>query len=310
MVSAWWEDDFPLSNVGIRTGQEPGLVVLDVDPHHGGDESIRQLEAQYGPLPETPTVSTGGGGQHFYFQHPGFRVPNRSSALGAGLDIRGDGGSVVAPPSLHVSGKPYQWESERTPCAVSVAPLPVWVLALLREPSRLSSGGSAGSHGSWGIGADGLIPEGQRNETLFRIACQLYRAGLPHAMVLEDLLEWNMEKCASPLPEHEVQQIVRSAARYVPDTGTTGEPCTELGNSRRFIARHGRNLRYVPQWKKWLIWNDTCWAVDDKNEVTTRAKETLRNLYGELTGIEDAEKRQTLLVTLPGQSLTTKSQGC
>ena len=238
----WWEFEHQVSNMGIRTGPESGLVVLDVDPRHGGDESLRQLEDQHGPLPETPTVRTGGGGQHFYFQHPGFRVPSRSGVLGAGLDIRGDGGSVVAPPSLHVSGKPYQWESERTPSAVSVAPLPASVLALLREPSRLSSGGSAGSHGSWGIGADGLIPEGQRNETLFRIACQLYRAGLSDAMVLEDLLEWNMEKCASTLSEHEVQQIVRSAARYVPATGTTGEPCTDRSNARHVVAQHKQNL--------------------------------------------------------------------
>ena len=71
-VRAWWEDDFPLSNVGIRTGEESGLVVLDVDPRHEGDESLRQLEAKYEPLPETPTALSGGGGRHFYFQHPGF----------------------------------------------------------------------------------------------------------------------------------------------------------------------------------------------------------------------------------------------
>src|SRR5262249_25320402 len=73
-VRAWWEFDFPRSNVGIRTGQESRLVVLDVDPRHGGDESLRQLEEQYGPLPETPTVLSGGGGRHLYFRHPGFYV--------------------------------------------------------------------------------------------------------------------------------------------------------------------------------------------------------------------------------------------
>jgi len=98
------------------------------------------------------------------------------------------------------------------------------MLPLLREGSRPGNQRSSRGQGNWGLGADGLIPEGQRNETLFRIACQLYRAGLSDAMVLEDLLEWNLEKCASPLSEHEVQQIARSAARYAPETDSTQEP--------------------------------------------------------------------------------------
>jgi putative DNA primase/helicase len=289
LIRWWWEAEWPQANVGIRTGQESGLVVLDVDPRHGGDASLRELEAQHGALPITPTALSGGGGRHFYFQHPGFRVP--CGVLDAGLDIKGDGGSIVAPPSLHASGGQYKWIEGRTPTAVPLAPLPSWMLARLQEPRRPGTNGSTGHHRAWGIGEDGVIPEGRRNETLFRIACQLYRANLPDEMILEELLDWNMKYCAPPLQEAEVQQIVRSAARYNPGSEGNQEPLTDLGNARRFIAKHGHNLRYVPHWKKWLIWDGVRWAEDAINEITYLATETIRGLYGEVHRIEDHEKR-------------------
>jgi len=133
-IRLWWEFDHPVSNIGIRTGQESKLVVLDIDPRHGGDESLRQLEAKYGPLAKTATVLSGGGGRHLYFQHPGFRVPTISGKLGPGLDIRGDSGSIVAPPSLHASGRRYQWGPGKNPDQVQLASLPAWLSDLLQGP--------------------------------------------------------------------------------------------------------------------------------------------------------------------------------
>lgn len=95
-----WED----SNLGIRTGAEAGLFVLDIDPRHGGDQTLRSLEQAHGTLPRTIECLTGGGGRHLYFAHPGGSVANSSGRLGAGLDVRADGGYVVAPPSTHVQG--------------------------------------------------------------------------------------------------------------------------------------------------------------------------------------------------------------
>ena len=99
-VRSWGECDFPVANIGIRTGKESGLVVLDIDLDKGGEESLRQLEAQYESLPDTVTVVSGGGGRHLYFQHPGGLVPTTTGKLGSGLDTRGDGGYIVAPPLL------------------------------------------------------------------------------------------------------------------------------------------------------------------------------------------------------------------
>src|SRR5262249_36591228 len=149
-----------------------------------------------------------------------------------------------------------------------------------------------GHRGTWGIGEDGCIPEGQRNNTLFHIALDRFRANVPYEMVVEELLDQNMEYCTPPLQESEVLQAVRSAARYAP--GTSQEPYTDLGNARRFIAKHGHNLRYVPQWKKWLIWDGTRWTVDEINEITHVATETIRGLYADLPHIDDQEKRTGL----------------
>ena len=124
-IERWWTEA-DIANVGIATGN--GLLVLDIDAKHGGLESLAQLEAEHGSLPATPTVSTGGGGRHYYFQLPdGMSVGNRAG-LADGIDIRGDNGYVVAPTSLHASGSRYQWT---IPPDVPLAEPPPWLLAML-----------------------------------------------------------------------------------------------------------------------------------------------------------------------------------
>ena len=106
-IGKWWDWDKP-PNIGIACGAVSGIVVLDVDPRHGGERSLADLVRVYGELPETLVVRTGrgDGGRHYYYLHPGRRVGNR--ALAAGIDVRGDGAYIVAPPSLHPeTGNPY-----------------------------------------------------------------------------------------------------------------------------------------------------------------------------------------------------------
>jgi hypothetical protein len=97
-----------LHNIGIVTGAASGIVVIDVDA--GGEETLARLEREHGPLPPTVMARTGGGGRHIYFRHPGVPVKNDvKKRLAPGVDIRGDDGFVVAPPSLHKSGNLYEW---------------------------------------------------------------------------------------------------------------------------------------------------------------------------------------------------------
>jgi hypothetical protein len=128
-IRIWW-DESPLANIGILTGHESNLVVLDVDPGHGGTESLHKLFDFYGPLPTTVQSVSGGGGSHYYFRHPGGNIKSTSDSFGPlypGLDIRGDGGYIIAPPSLHALGEKYRWVEGLEPHCTELASLPNWV---------------------------------------------------------------------------------------------------------------------------------------------------------------------------------------
>lgn len=134
-VRTWWAR-WPSANVAVRTGRESGLFVVDVDPDHGGEESLERLVALHGPLPPGRAVRTGSGGLHLHFAHPGGVVRNSAGTkLGAGLDVRGDGGYVVAPPSRHSSGGLYAAASGCT----TVPRAPTWLLGRILTPERSST---------------------------------------------------------------------------------------------------------------------------------------------------------------------------
>jgi Bifunctional DNA primase/polymerase, N-terminal/AAA domain/Primase C terminal 1 (PriCT-1) len=105
LIREWWHL-YPEANIGIATGK--GLLVIDIDPQNGGSlEALNALVA----LPATATVRTGGGGLHLYFSYdPWHRIRNSVSKLAPGIDIRGENGYVVAPPSIHASGNRYRWD--------------------------------------------------------------------------------------------------------------------------------------------------------------------------------------------------------
>ncbi len=138
-VLTWWHR-WRMANIGIATGQGSGLIVLDVDPRNGGDDGLVDLERTVGKLPETATVNTGGGGLHFYFRHPGVRPVRNASAFGGfpGLDLKADGGYVVAPPSNHQSGNTYLWDAVLHITETPPAPCPAAMLEILdcRSESR------------------------------------------------------------------------------------------------------------------------------------------------------------------------------
>ncbi len=93
-IEAWFRR-WPDANVGLVTGAISGLVVIDVDVRHDGAHSVDAAERAGGPLPSTVEALTGGGGRHLYCAHPGRWTPNRV-AMRPGIDVRGDGGCVVA----------------------------------------------------------------------------------------------------------------------------------------------------------------------------------------------------------------------
>lgn len=128
---AIWGEEHPQANVGIRTGTASGVFVLDVDPDNGGDVALAAMIKANGPLPATFTVRTGSGGCHYYWTLPPFKVTNGANRVlvaeyGRGLDIRGEGGQVVAPPSVSAKGS-YEVLDHTDP-----QPAPGWLLELLQ----------------------------------------------------------------------------------------------------------------------------------------------------------------------------------
>ena len=124
-IQAWW-GRWPSANVGVPTGRRSGLLVLDVDARGGGPESLATLERETGPLPGTARARTGGRGVHVFFRYPsGEEVRNSAGWLGPGLDVRGEGGYVVVPPSRTRSA--YEW-IDRSPLAGAA-----WLLERLGE---------------------------------------------------------------------------------------------------------------------------------------------------------------------------------
>lgn len=125
-VAQWWHAR-PNANVGIRCGD--GLAVLDVDPRHGGDVSVARIERQFGSFPSTPETATGGGGRHLYFRAP--RHVRLIDRLAPGLELKGAGRQVVAPPSIHpTTGRVYCWHPAHPLIHREIAPLPAWLVRL------------------------------------------------------------------------------------------------------------------------------------------------------------------------------------
>ncbi|TFH66986.1 MAG: DNA primase [Gemmatimonadales bacterium] len=213
MIAQWWHNN-PTDGIGIATGLVSGVVVIDIDPRNGGNESLSALEKQYGPLPATPLCETGGGGRHFYFTHPGGVFPCVNK-LYPGIDLKADGGYVIAPFSSHPSGTLYQWRPGMDPMKFKPVPLPQWLFeaihtrkdALVEESAEIARGR---------LDADTIFNEGHRNDALTSLAGTMQRRGMSFEAILQALRAENVVRCKPPLPEDEVYALVRSVARYEP----------------------------------------------------------------------------------------------
>lgn len=201
-----------------------GVVVVDVDPDAGGAEALAALEATHGRLPDTVEVVTGRPGRHLYFRAPAVAIPSSVGALGPGIDVRGDGGLVIGPGSLHASGRRYHWELSSHPDEVPFAPMPGWLVGLAgagreRPSERFDTAAAL-------LG----VAEGRRDATLFRLACKLRRADVPIDWAERLVLE-AAANCDPAFPEETARDKVLAAyRRYAP----AGE---EAGDGRVVVVR-------------------------------------------------------------------------
>ena len=195
MIRKWWKDN-PNYNVAIRTGTASGLLVIDVDGVDG-QNTLAEWRRQGKQLGSTAAVKTGNG-IHTYLKHPGTHIGNRVKAM-PGIDVREEGGYVLAPPSIHPdSGETYRWLC--TPEKAGLADTPKWLLDKLTR-----------QHRTFTEPVEATIPEGSRNNALFSLARSLYRKGLDDNEVFTTLETANQNRCLPPLDTGELVQITTSA---------------------------------------------------------------------------------------------------
>lgn len=168
-IREWW-GKYPQLGVAVITGAISNVVVIDIDVKRGGD--VDNLD-----LPPTLVAITPSGGRHYYYKHPG-KVVRNSVDLLPGIDVRGDGGYVVAPPTPG-----YRWENPDAP----IADLPTWVLELIASSDATTTSNSD----DWYTELLKGVPQGQRDQAAVRLVGRWVRHGLSEEEVLALLLAWN-----------------------------------------------------------------------------------------------------------------------
>lgn len=207
-IKKWWKK-WSGANIGIATGRMSGIVVIDIDGELGA-KSIKMLQRRCGKLPETLTSQTGNGA-HIIYRSGGHGYKNRTGIY-PGVDIRGDGGYIVAPPSVHIAGKRYRWSGNG-----ALTDPPIYIRQLLAGrifPSLPTQKLSDLPKPHLSPDRVPTINKGSRNDELFRLAGR-WRWEDKTVEEVEDLLaEVNRKKCKPPVSDKELKSILKSAMRY------------------------------------------------------------------------------------------------
>lgn len=228
-ILGWWKQD-PAANIGVATGSRSKLAVVDIDVKNADGRASWDRFGQETGLhwPYGPYVTTPSGGYHMWVRIDD-EVPERPGIL-PGVDVKGDGGLVVAPPShqlVQPDGReggrtdpipvPYTWAG--CPCEAPAAP--PWLLSWLA--SAPASGQPGAGSPAAGLDSDELIahgaPVGERNATYYRLACKMYRThgtqGPGAAYVLDTVMTAWRNGDTSGMPEREIRVICESARRFI-----------------------------------------------------------------------------------------------
>jgi hypothetical protein len=219
VITEWWKK-WPNSNIGVATGKRSGIYVIDVDNKGSvdlgggtligsGDHSLRQKQTEIGKLPDTRSSTTGSGGTHLIFQYP--EDPSDTTSLGnrggllPSVDTRGDGGYIVAPPSLHVSGNRYRWNDPDQPIT---PPSEAWLTFIATA--------TGGDLSPLNPTEDFVLHAGEgRHEWLFRAGAKLRGVnGLDKVPLYGALMAMNNQHCRPPVTPKDIEHIVDNCMKY------------------------------------------------------------------------------------------------
>jgi putative DNA primase/helicase len=334
-VASWWRPEpeglatnwFPFANIGIVTGRSSGIFVVDVDTYNGGDQTMGGYERRHSAIPETRVHYTSRGGKHFFFKHPGFDIRNSAAkVLGTGLDIRGENGFVVAPPSIGTGG-PYTLNPAHD---IAPADAPAWLIDLLRSYDRDQAGattaateptkvtGAARKYAEAALASEAQAMRdaepGTRNDTLNRCAYTL--GTLAGAGLLTEDAAWealHAAALAAGLSEIEIRgtflsgwrsglQNPRSVQWQVMATDWPIRPRTEFGLADRLADHFSDQVRYCPERDTWLVYRNGVWIEGSKRAGQWFAQAMIRSL--EFTEAEAYDDDQ---IVLPSGDVTDSS---
>lgn len=204
-IKAWWQK-WPDANIGIATGSRSGniaVIDLDIDEDRGidGYHELEDWKRKNGQFPETWTAITGRGGYHLYYK-VNEEVKNRAKIID-GVDVRGEGGYVVAPPSIHSNGRRYEWENAPEDTVMANANDTVKFFLNIGSEKYSTK-----------FSMPEIVSVGERNTIIFKFACMMQAKGASDATVFAATMSENMSRCRPPLTEKEVKTIVNSALKY------------------------------------------------------------------------------------------------
>lgn len=298
-IRLWWEREDP-PGIAIATGNQFGLAVLDIDPRNGGEDSIELLLKDGVSLPDTPMVFTGGGGRHYYFSIPKSIPFSGRSAVRSGIDLKADGGYVVAPPSLHESGKRYVFEISSDIADVSLAPIPASLLDILKpkEEQQRAQGAPAVTPKP----LPNAYVEGTRRTYLLSMIGLLRRKNLSQGAALAAVREENKAKCNPPLEEPELVALIGDSfkrwqavesIKLAPERAMTIAPddnLSDLGNARRFAEKVGCWLLYSYRESGWFGYDGSRWLRAATGMAEREAQKIPDDLHAEAKALIDAAK--------------------
>ena len=284
VINGWW-DKYPDANIGLPTGKVNNLVVVDVDVKNdaGGMDSLQQLLEECGEF-DTKVVRTPSGGLHYYFSYPqDEEIIKCRTNLRPGIDIRADGGYVVAPGSS-IDGNAYEFEDKDK----DIAELPQKLLKVLTNKNDYVS--------DFTITASEVIygvEQGSRNNSVFRLASRLRGMDLPYEKAKNQVIV-AARNCTPALSDSEAIRCLDSAWKFEPNKPNSGEHLTELGSAKSLVDNYGSDIRFAHQYDKWMYWDGHRWCIDDDGHIYRLAKQNALSRYDQVSEIEDYDKRREM----------------
>jgi putative DNA primase/helicase len=284
-IRQWWKW-WPNANIGMPTGTRNNRFVIDPDGPVG-EETLGKLVAENGQLPDTFTVRTGRaeGGWHLHFRVDGVMTKSAAGLLGPKLDVKGDGGFVLLPPSIHPdTGKEYTVHHNGQP-----AEAPQWLVAKVRKDT---AGSKRKTTDKVKLSDTYPIPFGEHYDTLVRYAGLMLAKGMPEREIGHRLTKMCEKRCVGYLTEgdRDYRKMCADIATRVSETYADSDdrandpapgrqPITDISNAERLVARFSEDVRYASDRRIWCAWDATHWAANDPMGVSRRMQEVARGIY-------------------------------